>query len=92
MARIEFEEFSGSDVSRIFVAANIREAEAAEALLTEHSITYALQIEEFVNSGPLTLSSAKNGVFFYVLAGQRDFCRQLLLRNGLNSGIIETDD
>jgi hypothetical protein len=47
MSRVEFNEFSAKDISRIFVAASIREAERAEALLTENDISYAVQFEEF---------------------------------------------
>jgi len=91
MARVEIEEFSAKDISRIFVAGSIREAERAEALLTENAISYAVQIEEFVNPGFFT-GSAKKGVVFYVISGQRDFCRQLLLANGLKTGLIDNED
>ena len=87
MARIEIEDFSERDISRIFIARNIREAERAETLLNENGISYALQMEEFVGPGLFTIS-AKDGIAFYVLSGQRDFCRDLFFRNDLKNGWI----
>ena len=87
MARVEIEDFSDKDISRIFMARNIREAERAETLLHENGISCAVQMEEFVGPGLFTIS-AKNGVAFYVLCGQPDFCRNLFFRNDLKSGWI----
>ena len=87
MGRIEIEDFSDKDMSRIFIARNIRESERAETLLSENGISYAVQMEEFVGPGLFTIS-AKNGVAFYVLSSQRDFCRDLFFRNDLKSGWI----
>jgi hypothetical protein len=87
MARIEIEDFSDKDISRIFIARNIREAETAETLLHENGISYTIQMEEFVGPGLFTIG-AKNGLAFYVLSGQRDFCRDLFFRNDLKSGWI----
>lgn len=91
MSMVDIEEFSAKDISRIFVSGSIREAERAEALLTENGVSYAVQIEGFVNPGFFT-SSVKEGVGFYVLSGQSGFCRQLLLANGLKTGLIDNQD
>jgi len=91
MSRVEIEEFSAKEISRIFVAGSIREAERVEALLTENAISYAVQIEEFLNSGLFT-NSVREGMVFYVLSGQRVFCKQLLLTNGLKTGLIDNED
>lgn len=91
MPRVEIAEFTDKNISRIFIAGSIGEAERAEALLTEHAISYALQIEEFFNPGLFT-SGAKKGVAFYVLSGQRDSCRRLLFANGLKTGLIDNED
>ena len=40
--RVEVDEFSDKDISRIFVPGSIREAEWAEAILTENAISYAV--------------------------------------------------
>ena len=50
-------------------------------LLQENGISYAVQIEEFVDRGLFT-SNRNNGVAFYVLSSQRDFCRDLFVTNG----------
>lgn len=91
MSRVDIEEFSDKNISRIFIAGNIREAERVEGLLTENKISYTLQIEEFINTG-LFSSTVKEGVVFYVISGQRDFCKQLLLANGLKTGLIDDED
>lgn len=91
MSRVDIEEFSDKNISRIFIAGNIGEAERAEGLLTENAISYALQIEEFINTG-LFSSTVKEGVVFYVISGQRHFCKQLLLANGLKTGLIDDED
>jgi hypothetical protein len=91
MARVEIEEFSGKDISRLFVAGSIREAERAEVLLSENAISYAVEIEDFINPGFFS-SSIKKGVVFYVLSGQYDFCRSVLLTNGLKSGLVDNKD
>ena len=91
MSRVDIAEFSDKDIFRIFIAGSIGEAEHAEALLTENAISYALQIKEFGNPG-FFISSVKEGVVFYVLSGQRHFCRQLSLANGLKTGLINSED
>jgi len=90
MPRVEIEEFSDKDISRIYIAGTIEEAERAEALLSENGISFAVQIEEFMGPGLLT-SSLKHGWSFYVVSGQADFSRRLFLQNGLETGLIDDD-
>ena len=91
MARIEIEEFSGKEISRIFIARSIREADKVERLLEENGISYAVQIEEFVSSGLLTVSTRK-GAACYVSSSHHDFCRDLFFKNNLKKGWIDETD
>ena len=88
MARIDAEEFEDRQSELIFIAQRVREAERVEALLTADGIDYVLAIEPFLHGGifgALTL----NGLGFYVLSGQAQYCRDLLGRHGLAVGVVE---
>ncbi len=85
MGRIDIENFSDKDVSRIFIAASIKEAESAEDILTQNGIEYAISLEPFMQG---ILGSERDGIAFYVLSEQAPYCRDLLESKGLSSGII----
>lgn len=91
MPRIDIEDFSDKDISRFFIASNIGEAERAESLLTENGLSYAVENEEFIKAS-LFSTGTMEGVAFYVLSGQRDFCRKLFLANGLVAGLLDIED
>jgi hypothetical protein len=84
MGRIEIEHFSDKDISRIFIAASVKEAEAVEDILTQDGIDYALSLEPFAQG---LFTSQRNGVAFYVLSAQAVYCRNLLESKGLSSGL-----
>jgi len=86
MGRIDIEGFSGKNISRIFIAASIREAECVEEILSREGIEYALEIEAYFKTGLLT-GSELNGVAFYTLSTQAPYCRNLLELEGLSSGV-----
>lgn len=84
MARIEIEDFWDKNISRIFIAASIKEAEFVDAILTQDGIDYAVSLEPFVQG---ILLSERNGIAFYVLSAQASYCRKLLESKGLSSGL-----
>ena len=84
MGRIELEEFSDKEISRIFIADSTKKAEMAEDILTENDIDYAVSLEPFVE---IAFIAERNGIAFYVLSGQADYCRKLLASKGLSSGL-----
>ncbi len=86
MGRIEFDKFSDSVISRIYIAKNIKEAQSIEKLLTEKNIDYALSVEPFLP--PSLLQSDRMGAAFYVESTQSDICRQIIVDQGLGAGII----
>jgi hypothetical protein len=85
MARIEIENFSNKDISRIFIAGSIREAEAAEDILTQNGMDYALSLEPYTR---MFFGTGREGIAFYVLSGQASYCRELLASKGLFRGLI----
>jgi hypothetical protein len=84
MARIEIENFSDKDISRIFIAGSIKEAESAEDILTQNGIDYAISLEPYTR---LFFGTERKGIAFYVLSGQASHCRTLFESKGLSSGL-----
>ena len=85
------EEFSKDekDITRIFIASNLKEAQGIEEILTGHGIDYAVKIEKYVRLG--LFPSEIPGVAFYVSSGQGSFCRDLLRNECFLAGIVEED-
>ena len=71
----------------IFIAANVREVDTVEQILTAEGIEYEVRPQPFHRSG-LFSSGELNGVMFEVLPGQADYCRKLLIAKGLRHGIV----
>ena len=84
MGRIQIEDFTDKQISRIFIADSIKMAEQTENILTEEGIDYAVSLEPFVAG---ILLSERNGIAFYVLSGQEAYCRELLAAKGLSAGL-----
>jgi hypothetical protein len=89
MTRLQIEDFSDQEISRIFVAVNLKEAEAVESILSAQRIDYAVEIESYVRLS--LFSSEVSGAVFYVLSTQSAFCRGLLQKAGYGSGVVEED-
>jgi hypothetical protein len=86
MGRIELEKFSDLNITRIYIAKNIKEAQSIEKLLTEKNIDYALSVEPFLP--PTLLQSERMGAAFYVETAQSNNCRQIITDQGFDAGII----
>jgi len=89
MGRIEIEDFSSKDISRIFIAGSIKEAESVEDILNQNGIDYAISLEPYVR---MFFGTERNGIAFYVLSGQKLFCRELLSSRGLVLGLTMEDE
>lgn len=88
MSRVVDERLDDCDLELVFIAATRAEAKAAEDYLTNAGIDYLLDFEPFLRAGllgPMSLT----GVGFSVITGQASFCRELLRRQGLYSGVID---
>ena len=88
------EEFSKDekDITRIFIASSLKEAQSVEEILTGLGIDYAVEIEKYVRFQLGLFPSEIPGVAFYVSSGQGSFCRDLLRNDGFLSGIVEEDE
>ena len=86
MGRIELEKFSDRNITRIYIAKNLKEAQGVEKLLTEKNIEYALSLEPFLP--PTLLQSERMGAAFYVESSRTDVCRQFIREQGLGAGIV----
>ncbi|MEW6601101.1 MAG: hypothetical protein AB1499_09030 [Nitrospirota bacterium] len=92
MAQIEFEDFENKEIERVFMAGNQEEAMRVEELLNDEEIDYAIALEPFTTvMGLIMPTSQKQGITFYVIAGQSDYCRNIFKSNGLKAGIINDD-
>jgi len=86
MARVAIEDFSDREITRIYIAQNIKEATQVEQMLSKQNIDYAIELESYFQ---ITLFSSEYvGAVFYVLADQADFCREVLESAGLSAGIV----
>lgn len=92
MARFTQEDFSGKDVSRLYVAAKLKEAKRVEDVLNKSGIDYMVEVEPFQKVSFLLFAAEYQGAVFYVLSGQLDFCKDLLLREGLSEGLVGDSD
>ena len=90
MARVDEETFHDRDVELIFIAGNNREARKVEALLTDHAVDYLTTLEPFLHRG-LFGTSTLTGIGFLVLSGQAPFCRDLLEKSGLRTGLVDAE-
>jgi hypothetical protein len=91
MALVDPTAFDDKDVAMIYVAGRVSEGKQVEQVLTDHAIDYAVDAELFESRVLGILPVTYEGVGFYVLAGQADFCRQLLHAAGLVQGLVEDD-
>ena len=91
MSRVDIEDLSKAekDITRIFIASSLNEAQSVEEILTGHGIDYAVTIEKYVRLG--LFPSEIPGVAFYVSSVRGSFCRDLLRKEGFLSGIIEEE-
>jgi hypothetical protein len=89
MALLPPEAFDGKDVGCIYIAARRSEASRVESILSEHAVDYVVDIEPFEASFLGIFKTERDGVGFYVLATQAEFCRKLLGDAGLTQGLVD---
>jgi hypothetical protein len=70
----------------VYIAGNIREAEALEAFFAEQEIEYEVIPCQFEHS--MSFGGVFAGVSFQVLAGQAPYCRRILLERGFTKGLV----
>ena len=92
MALVDAETFDDKEVAMVYVAARLSEGKRVEQVLTDNAIDYAVDIEPFQSRVLGLLPVEYEGVGFYVLSGQADFCRRILREAGLVQGLVEDVD
>jgi hypothetical protein len=91
MARLDSEEFLDKEVSRVYLAAKVGEAERVEKALTDEGFDFMVEIERFTKAVLGIFTSEYSGAGFYVLSGQADSARKALSAAGLTVG-LQLDD
>ena len=91
MARLNVEDFAGTELARVYIAGRVSEAERVESALTQHGVDYTVDIEPFLKRILGLFTSEYRGAAFYVSAGQAAFARSALLGAGLTQGIVEDE-
>ena len=87
--RVDFDDWDGKEVTRVYIAGRLSEATLVEKTLTEHGVDYAVDLEPFRLLVLGLFPSEHTGVGFYVLSGQADYARRALLEAGVRTGIEE---
>src|SRR5580765_5656320 len=91
MAIVDWDAFGDEKVTRVYLAARLREAQNVETTLSSHGVDYAVEIEPFTTYLFGIIRRQHKGVAFYVLLNQADFSRQRLLDAGLKKGLIDEE-
>lgn len=90
MARIEMDDFQeGTEVVRVYLAASLREAQAAEQVLDAAGVAYAVEVEAFAQPTLLGSSAPRQGAGFWVEPGDLDASAGALERAGLVAGLVQ---
>ncbi len=91
MALVDPETFDDKDVAIIYIAGRLAEGKRVERVFSDNAIDYTVDIEPFQKHVLGILPIEYEGVGFYVLAGQAEFCRRLLRDAGIVQGLVEED-
>jgi hypothetical protein len=89
MALVDPTTFDGKEVAMIYVAGRLSEGQRVERVLSDHAIDYAVDVEPFHGSVLGIFPVEYEGVGFYVLSTEADFCRHALREAGLVQGLVE---
>jgi len=89
MALVDPATFDDKEVTVVYIAGRQSEGKRVEQVLSDNAIDYAIGIEPFESLVLGILPVEYEGVGFYVLSGQADFCRRVLREAGLAQGLVE---
>ena len=91
MALVDAATFDDKEVAMVYIAGRLSEGKRVEQVLSDNAIDYAVDFEPFESRVLGILPVKYEGVGFYVLSGQADFCRRVLREAGLIQGLVEDD-
>jgi hypothetical protein len=85
------EELQGVELEPLCVATKFSEAGRVEAVLDTAGIDYTFEITPVQSRGVLSIlfGAVKKGVMFLVPLGQRAYCVELLMKEGLSNLIVD---
>jgi hypothetical protein len=89
MALVKPETFDDKDVAVIYIVGRLSEGKRVEQVLSDHAIDFAVDVEPFQTRLLGILPVKYEGIGFYVLSAQADFCRGILSEAGLVQGLVE---
>src|SRR5437763_1191941 len=89
MARIDLDDFHDDPLTRIYLAAYLKEAKQVEDVLTQHGIDYAVEVESYIKRFFAIFDAEYHGAGFFVRVAHANFARNMLREAGLSAGIQE---
>ena len=91
MALVDSATFDDKEVAMVYIAGRLSEGKQVEQVLSDNAVDYAVDIEPFESRVLGILPVQYEGVGFYVLLDQAQFCRGVLRAAGLLQGLVEND-
>lgn len=90
MALVPMDTFEeGTEIVRVYLAASLGEAQAAERILTEAGLEYAIEVEELASRTLFGFGSTRRGAGLWVRAGALDAAADALERAGHVAGLVD---
>ena len=90
MSRIPMESFEeGAEIVRVYLAATVAEAQAAERALGAAGVEYAIELEDFASPTALGSNAPRRGVGLWVREGLLDEAADALERAGCRAGLVD---
>jgi hypothetical protein len=90
VARIPVDAFEeGTEIVRVYLAASLAEAEAAERALSGAGIEYGVEVEELAGRNLFGLRTSRRGAGLWVRAAAVDAAADALERAGCLAGLVE---
>jgi len=90
MAIVPMESFEeGTEIVRVYLAATLAEAQAAERILTAAGLEYAVEVEELATRTLFGLGSTRRGAGLWVRAEALDAAADALERAGHVAGLVD---
>ena len=90
MPRQELHQFGdGTEVVRVYLAASLDEAQAAEQALDAAGLLFAVEVETFLSRNLLGIGTERQGAGLWLLEGDLDAACAALTRAGLVKGLVE---
>ncbi len=90
MAVIPMEAFEeGTEIVRVYLAASLAEAQAAERVLTSAGVEYAVEVEDLASRTLFGLGTVRRGAGLWVRAESLDPAADALERAGCVAGLVD---